>query len=224
MVADWLKAAILSGELAPGEVLVERRVADMLGVSKTPVREALITLTMSGLLTPTRNRGAAVRRLQVEEVLDIYEIRLLMEPWAAASVVAAGTIDVAAAEEALEESSRAVEVDDHVRLSLANRRFHRSLYRDCCNHIAVQTLDDLQDLTALGTVGLLWEHWPTWRDEEVEHREIFTAAKAGDSTRVESLLRDHIGRSITRLTAGDLDLTATPKSAGGGSRPEPSQD
>lgn len=208
LVAASLRSAILSGRLGPGEVLVERRVADMLGVSKTPVREALIALTSSGLLTPTSNRGVAVRRLRVKDVLGIYEIRMLMEPWAAAGVVEAGMVDMAAAETALEDSSQAVEVDDHVGLSLANRRFHRSLYARCQNELAVRTLDDLQDLTALGTVSLLWEHWPTWRDEEVEHREIFEAAKAGGSTQVENLLRNHIGRSVARLTSGDQDMSA----------------
>ncbi|MFC5231498.1 GntR family transcriptional regulator [Pseudonocardia zijingensis] len=199
LVAASIKSAILAGRLHPDELLVERRIADQLGVSKTPVREALIALTSSGLLTPTRNRGVAVRRMRPEDVQHVYEMRMLLEPWAAGQVAAAGTLDVAEARRALEDAARFVEADDHAGLSLANRRFHRLLYSTCANELAVRSLDDLQDLTALGTVSLLWEQWPTWRTELEEHREILTAVQEGRAADAEELLRGHIQRSIIRL-------------------------
>jgi DNA-binding GntR family transcriptional regulator len=199
LVAASIKAAILSGRLRPDELLVERRIADQLGVSKTPVREALIALTSSGLLTPTRNRGVAVRRLRPEDVQHVYEMRLLVEPWAAGQVAATGTCDVAEARRALEDAAGFVDADDHAGLSLANRRFHRRIYSTCANELAVRSLDDLQDLTALGTVSLLWEQWPTWRAELEEHREILAAVQERRAGDVEELMRGHIQRSITRL-------------------------
>ena len=84
LVVDSIRDAILSGRLAPGETLVERRLAELLGVSKTPVREALIALAVSGLVTVTPNRGAVVRAVDVEDVRKAYEVRLLLEPWAVA--------------------------------------------------------------------------------------------------------------------------------------------
>jgi DNA-binding GntR family transcriptional regulator len=199
LVAASIKSAILSGRLRPDELLVERRLADLLGVSKTPVREALIALTSSGLLTPTRNRGVAVRRLRPEDVQHVYEMRLLVEPWAAGQVAASGTFDAAEARRALDDAARLVEADDHPGLSLANRRFHRSIYSTCANELVIRTLDDLQDLTALGTVSLLWEQWPTWRTELEEHREILAAVQERRSGDAEELMRGHIQRSITRL-------------------------
>jgi DNA-binding GntR family transcriptional regulator len=199
LVAASIKSAILSGRLQPDEVLVERRLAEQLGVSKTPVREALIALTSSGLLTPTRNRGIAVRRLQAEDVQRIYEMRMLVEPWAAAQVATGGRFDAAEARRALEDAARFLEADDHGGLSMANRRFHRSLYSTCPNDLVVHALDDLQDLTALGTVSLLWERWPTWRDEAQEHHEILAAVAQGHAEETERLVRTHIQRSITRL-------------------------
>jgi DNA-binding GntR family transcriptional regulator len=199
LVAASIKSAILSGRLQPDEVLVERRLAEQLGVSKTPVREALIALTSSGLLTPTRNRGIAVRRLRAEDVQRIYEMRMLVEPWAAAQVAGGGRFDVAEARRALEDAAQRLAADDHGGLSMANRRFHRCLYSTCPNELVVRTLDDLQDLTALGTVSLLWEQWPTWRDEAQEHHEILAAVEAGDADGTERLVRGHIQRSITRL-------------------------
>jgi DNA-binding GntR family transcriptional regulator len=200
LVAASIKSAILSGQLQPDEVLVERRVAELLGVSKTPVREALIALTSSGLLTPTRNnRGIAVRRLRADDVQHVYEMRMLLEPWTTAQVVAGGRFDPTDARAALADAARFVDADDHAGLSLANRRFHRSLYSACPNPLVVRTLDDLQDLTALGTVSLLWEHWPTWRDEVQEHRDVLTAVEERRAADAEELLRAHIQRSITRL-------------------------
>jgi DNA-binding GntR family transcriptional regulator len=199
LVAASIKSAILSGRLRPDELLVERRIADQLGVSKTPVREALIALTSTGLLTPTRNRGVAVRRLRAEDVQQVYEMRLLVEPWAAGQVAASGTLDAAEAGRALDDAARFVEADDHPGLSLANRRFHRSIYSTCANDLVIRALDDLQDLTALGTVSLLWEQWPTWRAELEEHREILAAVRERRATAAEELMHSHIQRSITRL-------------------------
>ena len=203
LVAASIRTAILSGRLKPDEVLVERRIAEQLGVSKTPVREALIAMTSSGLLTPTRNRGVAVRRLRTADVRRIYEMRILLEPWATAQVAAAGGFDATDARDALAAADRCAAADDQAGLSLANRRFHRSLYAGCANDLVVRSLDDLQDLTALGTVSLLWEKWPTWRSELQEHREILRAVEEGRAADAEELLRRHIQRSITRLAEAE---------------------
>ena len=213
LVAASLKTAILSGRLKPDEVLVERRIAELLGVSKTPVREALIALTSSGLLTPTRNRGVAVRRMNHDDVRRVYEMRLLVEPWAAGQVASSGGFDPTDARHALADAARFLETEDHVSLSMANRRFHRTLYSTCDNALVVAALDDLQDMTALAVVSLLWERWPTWHDEAEEHGTILDAVDEGRATEAEELLRRHIQRSITRLDAvRDLAVQATPGS------------
>ena len=82
---------------------------------------------------------------------------------------------------------------------MANRRFHRALYAQNENGLVVATLDGLQDLTALATIGVLWENWPTWRTECDEHQEILRAALDADAERAELLMRAHIERSIARL-------------------------
>jgi DNA-binding GntR family transcriptional regulator len=139
-----------------------------------------------------------VRRLQPDDVLRIYEMRRLLEPWAAGEA-AASDFDPTAARQALDEAERFVATDDRVALTLANRRFHRCLYASCPNPLVVATLDSLQDLTALGTTSLLWEQWPTWRDEMAEHRVILDAVQEGDAKAAERLVRRHIEQSITRL-------------------------
>jgi DNA-binding GntR family transcriptional regulator len=105
-VVASIRAAILDGRLAPGEALVERRLAEQLGVSKTPVREAFIALAAAGLVTVTPNRGTVVRAVDTGEVRQAYELRALTEPWAVGRTVRlAGPDTVAVAAGALAEGA-----------------------------------------------------------------------------------------------------------------------
>jgi DNA-binding GntR family transcriptional regulator len=96
-VLDAIKRAILAGELRPGQSLVEAELARRLGVSKTPVREALKTLAGAGLVTMSPYRGATVRAIDADTARSIYDMRLLLEPEAVRRAVlrAAGHADVA---------------------------------------------------------------------------------------------------------------------------------
>jgi DNA-binding GntR family transcriptional regulator len=200
LVVDAIRSAILTGRLKPGETLVERRLADQLGVSKTPVREALIALAAAGLVTVTPNRGTVVRALDAEDVRQAYEVRALLEPWAVARTVrhaAAGALVSARA--ALHEASQHLNSADHVPLSLANRRFHRALYAGCGNKLVIAQLDALQELATLGAVALIWTRGPTFRTEHTDHEEILGALEEGAADRAERLTRRHIRQSVQRL-------------------------
>ena len=202
LVADAIRAAILSGQLKPGETLVERRLALLLGVSKTPVREALIALSATGLVSVNPNRGVTVRRLDFEDIRKVYEVRLLLEPWAVSRVALLDHgVDLGPARVALDEAKALLPAEDHTQLSLANRRFHRAIYSLCGNDLVATKLDDLQDLTALGTLNLLWEHWPTWRAEYAEHEEILELVASGQAAPAERLMRRHIEQSVSRMEA-----------------------
>src|ERR1700744_1701413 len=89
-VLDAIKHAILTGELRPGQPLVETDLAEVLGVSKTPVREALKTLAGAGLVSMNQYKGAAVRVVDDGLARHIYDARLLLEPEALARAVLAG--------------------------------------------------------------------------------------------------------------------------------------
>src|SRR6476469_6708530 len=179
-VLDAIKHAILSGELRPGQALVETDLAEVLGVSKTPVREALKTLAGAGLVTMSPYKGAAVRVVDNHLARHVYDARLLIEPEALArSVRAAHGWDLA--HHAL---VRADEAADQAGRSLANRDFHRELYAGCGNPLLVRMLDDLRDQTALVSVAA-WRHdpdWlqtPSWEHEAAEHRIVLQAADDG---------------------------------------------
>ena len=89
-VLEAIKHAILTGELRPGQPLVETDLAEVLGVSKTPVREALKTLAGAGLVTMSPYKGAAVRVADNQLARHVYDARLLIEPEALARSVRPG--------------------------------------------------------------------------------------------------------------------------------------
>ena len=212
-VLDAIKHAILAGELRPGQGLVETELAQLLGVSKTPVREALKTLAGAGLVTMSPYRGATVRAIDPASAAAIYDLRLLLEPEAVRRAVLASTVQTAwvqaggvqaggghapagrpddgtwtAAQAALAASDAAA---DQAQRSLANREFHRTLYLACGNSLLVKTLDDLRDQTALVSV-LSWEQGASWQQEAAEHRAILAAARSGAADEAAALLHAHI--------------------------------
>src|SRR6478609_12169202 len=83
-VRDLLEEAILEGELKPGERLRAEALAQRCGTSRTPIREALLQLEGQGLVEVEPNRGAVVRTFDRDDVRDLYEVRALIEPHAAA--------------------------------------------------------------------------------------------------------------------------------------------
>ncbi len=200
-VLDAIKHAILAGELRPGQALVETELAQLLGVSKTPVREALKTLAGAGLVTMSPYRGATVRAIDPASAAAIYDLRLLLEPESVRRAVQASAGRAgpdgpagpdagpwAAAQAALAASDAAA---GQAQRSLANREFHRALYLACGNSLLVKTLDDLRDQTALVSV-LSWEKGASWPHEAAEHRAILAAARSGAAREAAALLHAHI--------------------------------
>ena len=195
-VLDTIRHHILTGQLRPGQPLVETDLAQRLGVSKTPVREALRTLAGSGLVTMSRYKGAAVRAVDETLARSVYEVRVLLEPEAVRQAVASGA-SMAEAREALERSDAATDRAERI---LANRDFHRAMYCPCDNALLTRILDDLRDQTALVSVAA-WSRRPTWRREATEHRAILAAAAAGDPVDAAELLATSI-RSFVTIALG----------------------
>jgi len=206
LVAASLRAAILAGRIRPDDVLVERRIAEQLGVSKTPVREAFIQLDNSGLVTTTRNRGVRVRDMTRTDARHVYEQRVLLEPWAVATV-AREVVPVPDAQAAYQRAAELLQAGEWSAMAMENRKFHWALYRHCHNPLVVSTLDALQDLTALAVLQIFWEMSPTAAAEHEEHGAILRAVTAGDADGAERLMREHIAASIERVRESGDDAT-----------------
>jgi DNA-binding GntR family transcriptional regulator len=212
-VRDALQKAILDGVLPQGAPLVERDIAEMLGVSKTPVREALKQLQSSGLVVANSYQRVSVRTLDEATVRAVDEARYAVEPHAVRlGVERHGAMVHHAARRALGDASALLHGDQPAQLSLANRRFHREMYVLSGNEWLISFLDKLQVLaTFIATAG--WQIEPAFADEATEHSRILDAAEAGDAERAGGLLEAHI-RDASRALLTSLEQSGVGATAG----------
>jgi DNA-binding GntR family transcriptional regulator len=199
-VLEAIKHRILTGQLSPGQALVEADLAAQFGVSKTPVREALKTLAGTGLVVMSQYKGVTVRTVDAAMAREVYDVRLLLEPEALRRTI---TLDasLAPAQEAL---VRAEDAQDRADRSLANRDFHRALYLPCGNPLLARMLDEVRDQAALVST-VAWAADPSWEREAHEHQEILRVALAGDAQEAGRLLHAHIADFVRRAFPDDQE-------------------
>ncbi len=201
-VQEEIKRRILTGQLSPGQALVETELAAQFGVSKTPVREALKTLAGTGLVVMSQYKGVTVRMVDADMAREVYDVRLLLEPEALRRSVRRGA-SLDAAQDALR---RADEATDTAERSLANREFHRALYLPCGNPLLGRMLDEVRDQAALVS-AVAWSADPSWDREATEHRQILRLAQDGDADGAARALHAHIA-SFVRRAFPEADPTA----------------
>ncbi|KND44844.1 MULTISPECIES: GntR family transcriptional regulator [Streptomyces] len=196
-VLEGIKHRILTGQLTPGQALVETELAAQFGVSKTPVREALKTLAGTGLVVMSQYKGVTVRMVDADMAREVYDVRLLLEPEALRRSVRRGAPWDAAAD----ALTRADEATDTAERSLANREFHRALYVPCGNPLLGRMLDEVRDQAALVS-AVAWAADPSWEREAAEHREILRLALDGDADGAAAALHAHIASFVERAFPG----------------------
>jgi DNA-binding GntR family transcriptional regulator len=188
---DQIRALILGGEMLPGTRLSQLELADHLGISRTPVREALRRLAGEGLVDALPQRGFRVADLGLEAVMRRLEVRLLLEPGIARlAAERAQAHDLAAlrAAIALERDARGSEA-----IHDASRLFHLTLAGATHNEDIVSTLDSLWIVEVGRRLLARRAGEPDWKAADVrEHEEILAAVDARDGDRAEHLVRAHI--------------------------------
>jgi len=204
-VADRLRADIVEGRLTPGQWLRQQRVANELGVSEMPVREALKQLAAEGLVEHVPYRGVRVVEFSVDDVEDLYESRATIEGMAAR--YAARTVTTEDLEELEDLHRRMQECETPRDLALyreLNRRFHSVVFRASRRSYLARILSQLW--AAFPT--MLWSTIPRvavasapGRDEPdtAEHAEIIAALKARNARRAERAVRGHIEAAARAL-------------------------
>ncbi|MBC3191075.1 GntR family transcriptional regulator [Pseudonocardia sp. C8] len=187
-----LRSAILEGALLPGAPLVEADLVQQLGMSKTPVREALRLLAHSGLITTDAFRTWRVRVLSSEDVQNIFDIRAILESTAIGRACTRSTQE---GRRHVRETMRSIEeVAQHTRhptLAQANRRLHGALIAECGNQEIIDVVASYGDRLTLAVVQG-WQRYDTSIKELDEHREIVEAYLDGDADRASTLMREHI--------------------------------
>lgn len=200
-IAEELKRLIYSGEIPPGERLNEAALAQQMGTSRGPIREAIRTLAGLGLVTAVPNRGVFVRQISVREMLEIYELRALIFGFAAER--ACEHLDEAhraELEQLLVEMDGACEASDGTAYYEHNLRFHALILQLSGNQRAHQAYDD--HVKELHLFRRSYFNAPgNMRRSNAEHRAIFDAIGKGASSRARTLAERHVLSGRDRLLA-----------------------
>jgi GntR family transcriptional regulator of vanillate catabolism len=198
-VTDQLRSLVLEGNYLPGTHLQEVHVAEVMGVSRTPVRAALATLEKDGLLSYVPKRGYEVRRFSLDEIMDKYRIRAVLEGHAAAMCSMQGL-----PEEATLELAHCLETGDEIlkggRLRAAdlpayrdmNRRFHSSVIRGSGSTTTADLVERLEQIPFISDRIILWHDFDLIHRSHDDHHRVYDAIRQRDPIRAEALMREHV--------------------------------
>lgn len=205
---EELRRRILGGALEPGDVIGQTRIAAELGLSTTPLREALKRLAAEGLVVLGAHRDARVVELSAEEAQHLFEVRSAVDPITCSLAAERRTEeDLAAMERALAalEPLTGVATPDALQ---AHRAFHRAVYVAAGNPVLVGILDSIWDKADLYRQRALRARTPTRAERDrvhAQHGWLLEAIREGDAERAQELSRSHITGSLGRRAIGVLD-------------------
>ena len=194
IVYEELKAQILKGDIKPGTRMMEVELAEVLGVSRTPVREAIRKLEKEGLVKIEPRRGAYASELSVKDMVDILEVRQSMEGLAA--YYCAQRINDEQKEQLRDYAlafNEAVEEGVYEDMISYDTKFHHLIVECCDNDILVHMVEQLQELV-LRFRYLYYSDFKRAEQMPAEHHEIFEAVASGDAERAREAAALHINR------------------------------
>jgi DNA-binding GntR family transcriptional regulator len=204
---ERLTEALLSGELSPGDRLVQDALALRLGISRTPVREALQRLEREGTIRSAGVRGHVVPELSAEDIAHLYEVREAVEGQAARLVAARATASV----DGIEATLRRLSADagpsgrDAFR---ANRLAHRAVVQATGNPFLLEAFDDLWGRSVtLQAWGDYYASVHTAIDLVTDHADVLAALRSGDPDAAARAMVDHVRAGLHRH--GDQQATGT---------------
>ncbi|MFC9979196.1 GntR family transcriptional regulator [Gordonia sp. NPDC127522] len=196
-----LQRRILTGVLPAGAVIPQAKLAAEIGVSTTPLREAIRRLSAEGMVELEAHRDARVTPVSADEARHLYQVRENLDPLAAALAAQTRTAaDIAAISNAFDRLSPIASASDLDAL-VRHREFHRAVYRASGNPVLIDILERLWDKAdRYRVIGL--SHRGDSPDDRsrvtAEHRAIMEAVADGDAERADAVMREHIGNSLGR--------------------------
>jgi DNA-binding GntR family transcriptional regulator len=194
-VVDELREQILSGRLRSGTRLTQRALAEVLGVSRLPIRDALRRLEVEGLVS-LEGQGAVVSPMSIDDLGELFELRGALEPLACRLAVHnIGTAQVLLFRQLLQ---RMRDVDDMLEWHVAHSEFHSALYRPCRRGRMIEILDILrQQSERYVRIHLAEPSMAEWVDEQ--HEALVQALADRDAQRVEELVASHLEATHQRV-------------------------
>jgi DNA-binding GntR family transcriptional regulator len=208
MTLDAIRDGILHGRYAAGEPLRQDALADELGVSRIPIREALRQLEAEGLVTFSPHRGAIVSSLSLAEIEEVFDLRATIEPdLLRRALPHLTTFQLDQADDVLDSYAHALQTGDVSKWGELNWQFHATLYAPAERPITMGIVQRLhQQSDRYLRMQLALTHGETRANDE--HRAIAAAARGRDVKRACALVRDHIagaGRSLIAFLRQQLD-------------------
>ena len=192
VVFNTLREAILKGELKPGERLMELQLASKLGVSRTPIREAIRMLEQEGLAVTVPRKGAEVARMTEKDMEDVLQIRDALDELAAS--IACEQIseeELAELRHTMHEFEESTKTGDVKRIAEADVRFHDIIYHATRNVKLENMLNNLREQMYRYRVEYL-------KDETIyprllkEHKDIAESLRRKDKSRASETMREHV--------------------------------
>jgi DNA-binding GntR family transcriptional regulator len=190
--SEIIRDAIIDGRLAPGQRLKEEELARELGISRTPVREALLMLQSEGLIDLVPNRGASVREYAADDLDDMYRLRALLEGYAARrAATRISSADVERLEESCTRFDRLRAEDDLLDLVKENLFFHNVILEAAAS-------DRLTTLVRkVIEIPLVYKSYYWYSPEqklisEHYHKQLALALRSRDAERAELIMKEHV--------------------------------
>lgn len=191
-VADHLRDAILAGKYTDGDRIVERELAESLGISRGPVRDALKQLSVEGLVTLIARRGARIATLTQRDAAQTIEVREALEPVAVRFMLSRTDPDLLRPLEAvLQEIREASRVGDWSALVTLDMRFHETIFQLADSPILLRTWETLR-VPLLQTFRMHRRFYESGQQVFRSHRLLLDELQSGDLARAESASRAHV--------------------------------
>ncbi len=190
-VLQQVRSEIISGHSAPGAMYSVPSLAATMGVSTTPVREALLELSRNGLIEPMRNRGFKVVAPTLAQLRNLFDMRELLEVFAAETVALKRKKDLSGLKTLADDIARAVNAHSVQGYLEADRRFHQALTEQADNELLTEMVMALRDKMRLYGIAST-PGKERQRDSVKEHYRIIDLANIGDAEGLRELMKHHI--------------------------------
>ena len=204
MAYEAIRQSILSGQWQIGELYNEKAIAADLGISRTPVREALLELASQDLIIFMPRRGLMLNRFNLRDVDEIFELRKAIEQASVEKIANPSPLpDLLAIEESLLEQRKAVNQKDYMAFIEADRKFHTSFTTLTNNSRMISIVENIRDMIqVMGIKALSLEGRAVKVIEE--HQAIFKAVKEGHVKKARNFMAYHLDQSMEAVKESEL--------------------